>query len=137
MSRLIPVAVVAAFTLPSAASPTRAQPMGDEELRVVDEAIVVARFAAPDERVGPLSARRLSSRRRAEVRGREAIHAFVDEAMDRVMAQPDVASRVHQRVAGDEVAIRVRPLVDASAVVELSLPLSALRAVAPLEGVPW
>ena len=134
MRRLATVAVVAAFTLPS---PTRAQPMGDEALRVEDEAIVVARFAAPDERVGPLSARRLSSRRRAEDRGREAIHAFVDEAMDRVMAQPDVASRVHQRVAGDEVAIRVRPLVDASAVVELSLPLRELRAVAPLEGVPW
>jgi len=115
----------------------RAQlPMGDEDLRVDGELIVVACFAAPDERIGPLAARRLSSRRRAEDRCRAAMHAFVDDAMDRVMAPPDVASRVHERLAG-AVAVRVRPLADASAAVELSLPLSALRAVAPLEGVPW
>ncbi|MBO6937674.1 MAG: hypothetical protein JJ863_22085 [Deltaproteobacteria bacterium] len=132
MKRL--AALAFALSLPGGVA---AQPMGDEDLRVEDEAIVVARFAAPDERVGPLAARRLSSRARAESRGRAAIHDFVDDAMDRVMAQPDVASRVHERVAGDEVAVRVRPLVDASSVVELSLPLGALRAVAPLEGVPW
>ncbi len=128
MSAFIAIALVA---------PAAAQPMGDEELRVEGEGIVVARFAAPDERIGPLSARRLSSRRRAESLGRAAIHRFVDEAMDRVMAQPDVASRVHALVAGDSVEVRVRPMVDASAVAELRLPLAALREAAPLEGVPW
>lgn len=125
-------AVVAALSLPA-----EAQPMGDEALRVDEGTIVVARFAAPDERIGPLAARRLSARRRAERLGRAQIHRFVDEALDRVMAQPDVASRAHARVAGDAVGVRVRPLVDASAVVELRLPLRELRAVAPLEGVPW
>lgn len=118
-------------------TPAAAQPMGDAELHVTGEAIVVARFAAPDERIGPLAARRLSSRRKAESLARAAIHRFVDEALDAVMAQPDVASRVHERVAGDAVEVRVRPMVDGSAVAELRLPLAALREAAPLEGVPW
>lgn len=119
------------------AAPALAQPMGDEALRIEEDAVVVARFAAPDERIGPLAARRLSSRRKAESLGRAELHRFVDEALDRVMAQPDVASRVHALVDGDAVAVRVRPLVDASAVAELSLSLASLRRAAPLEGVPW
>ena len=114
-----------------------AQPFENEPLRVEEGAVVVARFAAPDERIGSLRARRLSSRRRAERDGRDAIHRFVDEALDQVMAQPDVAERAHAAVEGEAVAVRVRPLVDASSVVQLSLPVEALRAVAPLEGVPW
>ncbi len=119
------------------AAPATAQPFADEPLRVEDDSLVVARSSAPDERIGPLAARRLSSRNRADGLGRDAMHRWVDDALDAAMAQPDVAASAHRVVDSDEVRVRTRPLVDASAVVALRLPLDALRAVAPLAEGPW
>jgi hypothetical protein len=129
--------LASALAILALAAPAIAQPFGDVELSVEDETIVVGRRAAPSERVGTMRGRRLSSRRAAEAAARADLHRFVDDALARVLAQPDVATRAHRVVDGDAVQVRVRPLVDGSSVVELRLPLAALRAVAALEGVPW
>ena len=135
MRRLLAILTVAAPV--SAVSAVSAQPFEDEALRVEGDKIVVARFSAPNERIGSLAARRLSSRNRADRLARDAIHEFVDAALDAAIAQPDVATRAHALVDSDRVQSEVRPMVDGSAVVELSLPLGELRAIAPLEGTPW
>ena len=124
----------------ASASYGRAQtlPYADTELRVDGGTLTVARSATPAERIGRLAARRLSARRRAEQRAREALHRWVDDALAQVRAWPVVATAVHGVVAGAGVQVQARPLVDGSAVAVLRLELTKLRAVTgELRGLPW
>ncbi len=98
------------------------------ELRVV----VVG---TPDPRIERLGARRLSSRRRGEARGRALMHRFVDDRLAAASASAAVAARAHRVVDRQARVVGRRPLASGETVVVLELSLSRLRRAAP--GVQW
>ncbi len=123
------------------ASPASAQapiaPFSDAAPTIEREVAWAAALGAPDERVGRFEARRASARRLARARALRLLHAWADDALAGVHASPRRARAVHAAI--DEAArVRaVRPLVDASAVVAIEVPLAALREACGDEGLPW
>ena len=99
--------------------------------------VVSAALGIADERLARLSARRVDARLRGEERARRALHAWADDALARVQASPEVASRVHRAIDARSSITRVRGLSDGNAIIEVAIPLAALREVASLRGVPW
>jgi hypothetical protein len=80
---------------------------------------------------------RAAARDQAERRGRERLHRFVDDALARVWARPQAAAAAHEVIDARVEVDGTRPLADGGAVVQLSIAVSELVAVAPLEGAPW
>jgi hypothetical protein len=99
--------------------------------------VVCAAVGAADPRYGSLDARRLAARHTAQERARRAVHAWADEALATVHADPRVASAVHTAIDSRAEVTRVRPRADGSAVVEIAVPLAALRTAAPMTDLPW
>lgn len=101
------------------------------------DVLSAAAVGTPDERVGRYDARRASARTRGRQRAITAIHRWVDDALARVLAPPLEAAAVHAAIDRGARVARVRPLVDASAVVVVEVPVAALRGACAREGLPW
>ena len=99
--------------------------------------VVCAAVGAADPRYGSLDARRLAARHAGRERALRAVHAWADEALATVRADPRVASAVHGAIDARAEITRVRPRADASVVVEIAVPLAPLRAAAAMPGLPW
>ncbi len=99
--------------------------------------VVSAALGVADERLDRLSARRTNARLRGEERARRALHAWADDALAHVQASPAVATRIHRAIDANSSITRVRGLSDGNAIIEVAVPLAALREVASLRGVPW
>ena len=102
-----------------------------------NDRVVAAGLGLPDERLGRLSARRAAARSRGEERAEAAIHAWADDALARVSASPTIAAEVHRVIGARAEVTRVRALADGGAVVEVAVPLAALREVVNERGLPW
>ncbi|AKF09490.1 hypothetical protein [Sandaracinus amylolyticus] len=124
---------VAAQSLPAAFE----SPWSDVAPAIVEDRVVAAGLGLPDERLGRLSARRAAARSRGEERAETAIHAWADDALARVSAAPTVAADVHRVIDARAEVTRVRALADGGAVVEIAVPLAALREVSSERGLPW
>lgn len=107
------------------------------EIDAAGDRVVAAGLGLPDERLGRLAARRAAARRAGEDRARALIHAWADDALARVAASASVAAAVHRAIDEHATVGRVRALSDGGAVVEVTVPLDALRAAAPMGGLPW
>ncbi len=94
-------------------------------------------LGTPDPRLLRLAAARVSGRRRGEARAREALHAYVDDALARVRARPDVAARVHAALDDAARVVGVRGRADGGAMVVVEVDARRLRSAARLRGVPW
>lgn len=112
-------------------------PWSEAPPEVRGEEIVAVAIGEADARFGRLSARRAASRRAAEARARAAIHRWADDALAAIAASPRTAARVHRAIDAGARARGIRPLADGSAVVEVVLPVAALREVAAARGLPW
>lgn len=99
--------------------------------------VIAAAIGAPDERLGRLAARRDSARRAGEARARASLHRWADDALASIAASPRIATSVHRAIDERAAITRVRALSDGGAVIELAVPLAALRAAAPQGGLPW
>ncbi|UJR87063.1 hypothetical protein [Sandaracinus amylolyticus] len=126
-------ASAAAQSLPAAFE----APWSDVAPAIADDRVVAAGLGLPDERLGRLSARRAAARSRGEERAKAAIHAWADDALARVSAAPTVAAEVHRVIDARAEVTRVRALADGGAVVEVAVPLAALREVSSERGLPW
>lgn len=116
-------------------SPLEAQwaPWGDAPVEVTSSHVRCAALGRSDYRVEAWSARKLSARRRALLRARRMLHRWIDDALARAGAPPNVAERAHQEVERAE-PMDTRPLADGSAVVVVGVERSALPR---FRGVPW
>lgn len=112
-------------------------PWSDEAPRVVGEVVKAAAVAGPDERIGRFAPRRASARSAARARALAMLHAWVDEALAPLRADPRRAQAAHDAVEESARVEGVRALSDGGAVVVVAVPLEALRDACPVEGAPW
>jgi len=112
-------------------------PWSDVAPRIDGERVIAAAVGMPDERLGRLAARRSGARRAGEERARAMVHRWADDALAQVAASPTIAAAVHRAIDDAATVSRVRPLSDGGAVIEIEIPLAALRAAASLRGLPW
>lgn len=138
-ARRATVAAVLGLSLPlgAAAIPTFEMPRHDVDPAIVGAVVRAMALGVPDRRSRRMSARRTSSRRRAEAQGRASLHRWADDALAAVRAHPAEAARVHETIDREVQVCGVRPLVDASAVVCVEVALDALRVASESGGVPW
>jgi hypothetical protein len=99
--------------------------------------ITVAAVGQPHPRATRLSVQRSTARERGEQRARDALHGWVDDALARIRARPQVATSVHRAVRTGARVLGVRPLADGAAVVVMGVRTDVLVAAAPLGEVPW
>ena len=111
-------------------------PWKEEAPRVEGDEIICAALGTADYRIDSWTARRLSARRRGQQRAKQMLHRWIDDALARVGASPLNAQAVHQLVVRARIR-SVRPLVDGSAIVEITMARSALREIMSAEGLPW
>lgn len=137
-------AALAAFALailsaaPLGAQDTRERmPFSEVAAHVDGERVVVVALGSAADAAGPIAARRLSARTAARARALSLLHRFVDDALATVGASPSALRDVHAAVDASADLRRVRSLVDGSALVEVVLPVAALRDVVAHEGLPW
>jgi hypothetical protein len=127
------------------AAPTSAQeipreltlPWTDVAPAIDAEVVRAAAVGSPDARIGRFEPRRASARHSGRLRAIAAIHAWADDALARVRADPRIAQAVHTAIDASARVEGVRPLVDGGAVVVVTVPLEALRTACRVRGVPW
>jgi hypothetical protein len=112
-------------------------PWTDVAPAVADGHARAAAVGVPDPRIGRFDAARASARTDGRARAVAALHAFADDALARVRATPQEATRVHGAIDREAAVSGVRPLVDAGAVVVVRVPVAVLRAACAREGLPW
>lgn len=117
--------------------PAFEMPWQDVAPAVHGDRIVAAAVGEGDPRLGHLSARRAASRRAGEAAARAALHRWADDALAAIHAAPRVATRTHRAIDEHARVDRIRPLSDGSAVVQVTLEVSALRDAAPMPRLPW
>ena len=123
-----------AFAVPPFDVPHDARaPSVDVERGIVS----AAALAAPDERLGRLSARRTQARHTARARAVEALHRWADDALAGALACPRDADALHRVIDAHVRVDGTRALPDGGAVVLVSVPVAALRDAASIEGAPW
>ena len=96
-----------------------------------------AALAAPDERLGRLSAMRTEARHSARARAVAHLHRWADDALAEALACPWDADAIHRAIDAQARVEGTRALPDGGAVVLVAVPVAALRDAAPLEGAPW
>jgi len=84
----------------------------------------------PDERLPMVEARCTAARRLAERRARSMLHDYADSALRMSRATPAVIVELHRVVDERTTVTGTRGLIDCGAVVRVSVPFSALEAVA-------
>jgi hypothetical protein len=96
-----------------------------------------AALAMPDARIGRFEPRRASARTSARERAISEIHAWADDALARVRADPRQASATHAVIDRNAEVAAVRPLIDGGAVVVVAVPAADLRRACGIRGLPW
>jgi hypothetical protein len=138
--------VVHAQDIPSAAVPESAipsamrVPFGETPPTLDTERgeLFVVVLGGADERRGPLTAARLSARRTAERRGRDSLHAFIDASAGHVALSPSVLEALHGTIERETRVVAIRPRVDGSANVRVSISAARLREITgAVRGLPW
>lgn len=137
-SWIVAVALVVAPAMTHAQVPAAFElPWTDVAPAVAGGHAQAAAVGVPDPRIGRFDAARASARTEGRARAVAALHAFADDALARVRATPQEATRVHGAIDREAAVSGVRPLVDAGAVVVVRVPVAALRAACAREGLPW
>jgi hypothetical protein len=127
---------VVAILVPAAAIAQVPLPLGDAAVRVEGDVVVaVALGPVPDDTT--LAPGRLSARALGRQRALAMLHAWLDAAVRSAALSPRRVRDLHDAIDARADLRRVRSRSDGSAVVELTVPVSALRDVACAGGLPW
>lgn len=122
--------------LPLAALAQEPLPLGDAPVRVEGELVIATALGPlPDDTT--LAPARLSARARGRERALAMLHGWLDAAVRSSTLTPRRVRDLHDAIDAHADLRRVRSRADGSAVVELVVPLSALREVGCASGLPW
>ena len=125
-----------AWLVPIAASAQAPLPFGDAPVRLEAEHVVATALGPLPDGV-PIAPGRLSARSLGRRRALAMLHAWLDAALRGTSATPLRARDLHDALDRHADLRRVRSRSDGSAVVELVVPLAALRGLGCEEGLPW
>jgi hypothetical protein len=125
-----------ALLVPLAASAQAPLPFGDAPVRLEAEHVVATALGPLPDAV-PIAPGRLSARSVGRRRAIAMLHAWLDGVLRASAATPLRVRDLHDAIDRHADLRRVRSRSDGSAVVELVVPLSALRALGCDGGLPW
>jgi len=125
-----------ALLVPLAASAQAPLPFGDAPVRLEAEHVVATALGPLPDGV-PIAPGRLAARSVGRRRALAMLHAWLDAALRRTAATPLRVRDLHDVLDRHADLRRVRSRSDGSAVVELVVPLAALRELGCEDGLPW
>lgn len=127
---------VVLLAIPLALHAQDALPFGDAPVRIED-GLVIATALGPIPDDTTLSPGRLSARAAGRARAIAMLHAWLDAALRTSTLGPRLVRDLHDAIDARADLRRVRSRSDGSAVVELTVPVAALREVGCARDLPW